>query len=130
VVRTAGAATALSIAPDRLDVNADGRDALRIEIRIVDAHGVTVPTAADAITVAIDGPAKLLGIGNGDPANHESFQASHHLAFNGLCLAIIGTTRQAGTVRVTVSAPGLAPATAVLRSQAVPMPLEPFTAIP
>lgn len=35
------------------------------------------------------GEGRIIGVDNGNPESHESYQADHRKAFNGLCLAIV-----------------------------------------
>ena len=56
-----------------------------------------------AVTVVVDGPARLQGLGSGNPRTEETFGAPTHDTFNGRALAVIRPTG-AGTITVTVSA--------------------------
>ena len=40
----------------------------------------------------------------------ESFKATEHKAFNGLCLAVIQSTGKSGSIKLTAVAEGLTPA--------------------
>ena len=99
--------------PDRVTIDADGEDLSVIEVRIVDANGRVVPTADDEVTFTISGTGRLIGVGNGDPSSHEADRVAPgstapwtRTAFNGLCMAIVQATKDAGTVTVTATAPG------------------------
>ena len=52
--------------------------------------------------------AVVIGVGNGDPSSHELDNASKRKAFNGLCMALVQSTAQAGAIAVEASSPGLA----------------------
>ena len=82
----------------------------QIEFQIVDAAGVRVPNADAEVTFEIDGPARILGIGNGDLNNLES-GANAHRTFQGHGLVILRVTDPASTVTLKASSPGLAGAT-------------------
>jgi beta-galactosidase len=71
VVQTTGDATAVQLIPDRLAIKADGRDVSVVTVRAVDDQGRTVPTANNLIHFQVEGPGKIIGVGNGDPACHE-----------------------------------------------------------
>jgi beta-galactosidase len=43
-----------------------------VTVRAVDSNGVLNPIATDSINFQLTGPAKILGVGNGDPSSHES----------------------------------------------------------
>jgi beta-galactosidase len=104
---TTGAPAAVSLEADRTRLTADGRDVAVVAARIVDAKGRTVPTAEHHVTFAVEGPAAVIGVGNGDPSSHESDKASARSAFNGLCCAIVQAGTEKSTARVTAAAAGL-----------------------
>jgi beta-galactosidase len=117
---TTGDPAGMQIAVENPSPSADGRDVAHLTIGVVDADDRIVPTAGNEITLDIDGPARIIGIDNGDPTDHDSFKSNHRKAFNGLCLAIVQTNRQPGAIRVTVRSPGLHPAAITLNSLAAP----------
>jgi len=102
---TAGPATALQLAPDRRTLGG-ARGVAQVEITIVDAAGRPVPTADHEISVTLSGPARLLGLENGDLANHEAGAAPKHHAHQGRLLAYVQATG-AGAINLSVSAKGL-----------------------
>lgn len=70
-VETTGPAAAVALAPDRSTINADGQDVSVITVSVKDAEGRVVPVADNLITFALDGPGRIIGVGNGDPSCHE-----------------------------------------------------------
>ena len=113
-VFTAGAPARLAAAPDRPAIAADGRDLAVIDCAVRDAAGHFVPTACIPVTVRVEGPVRILGAGNGDPA----FRAKERPAgpeenvftietFNGLAQILIQSAGGAGDARVRLSSPGL-----------------------
>jgi beta-galactosidase len=72
------------------------------------------------VTLSVQGPARLIGVDNGNPVSHESFKSNRVKAFNGLCLGIVQSTRSAGAIRIVVSGDGLRPAEIDLDSQTSP----------
>ena len=60
-----------------------------------------------------------MGVGNGDPTNHEPDTASSRKAFCGLCMAVVQASKTAGSITVEASSPGLAPASVTIASKAV-----------
>ena len=71
-VETTGAPAAIRLTPDRSALRADGEDAGVFTVAVVDAKGRTVPTASNLIHFELDGPARILGVGNGDPSCHQA----------------------------------------------------------
>jgi beta-galactosidase len=98
-------------------LRADGKDVSQIEFRIVDENGVRVPNADAAVKFDLTGPAKIIGIGNGDLSNSENCQGDTHRAFQGRGLAILQTIGTSGSITLQASAPGLEPASVTLQSQ-------------
>jgi beta-galactosidase len=70
-VETTGAPAAVHLTPDRATINADGEDISVITIAVTDAQGRVVPIANNAISFTLDGPGRIIGVGNGDPSCHE-----------------------------------------------------------
>ncbi len=113
-IATAGAAAKAEATIDRTQLRADGRDVAHVTVRILDAEGRFVPTADDQVTFEVEGPGTLIGVDNGDPASHASFQAHQRQAFNGMCLAIVQSTGEVGEIRVRTVSEGLAGAEVVV----------------
>lgn len=102
VNRTAGPPAAVRVDFDRTS------DILVVNAAIVDAAGTLCPNADDTVTFEVDGPARLLGVGNGNPISHEADQGTNRRrAYHGLCQAIyqLPTTCKAA---IRVSSAGLA----------------------
>ena len=119
---TAGPAAKVVAVADRSNIASDGQDLAVINVSIVDAQGRPVPTADNKVTFAVNGPGRVIGVGNGDPSCHEPDKASERSAFNGLCMAIVQTKRgEAGPIAVTVAGAGLETATVAVTSAAGPM---------
>jgi beta-galactosidase len=108
-IGTAGAAARIRLEADRKVIRADGRDLSFITVRVVDAKGRIVPDADNLLHFNVGGEGTLIGADNGYQASMESFQASSHKAFNGMCLAIVRSTKKAGRIVLRVSGEGLAP---------------------
>jgi len=107
---TTGAAAALTLSADRTSLAADGDDLAVFTVGVTDAQGRLVPHAADLVSFTVEGPGRLIGVGNGDPTSLEPDHADERRAFMGLCSALLQGTTQAGRVRLIAKAEGLAPA--------------------
>ena len=117
VLQTAGAPRRIELLPDTTQLRADGKDVSQIEFRIVDENGVRVPNADAEIKFELTGPAKIIGIGNGDLSNSENCQGDTHRTFQGRGLAILQITGNSGTITLQTSTPGLEPASVILHSR-------------
>ncbi len=114
-VRTAGEPARVSAEADRKVLKADGADVAVVNISIADARGNFAPTACLPVTVVAEGPVRLLGGGNGDPA----WQAQERPAgkdakeftlpsFNGLAQVLVQSTGEPGYAKLRVTCAGAA----------------------
>jgi beta-galactosidase len=71
-VETTGNGSALQLEADRNEIAAGGSDVAVITVKINDAKGLMVPTACNEVFFTIEGPGRILGVGNGDPSSHEA----------------------------------------------------------
>ncbi len=106
-VKTAGTPARIALAPDRARIRADGEDLSFVTVTVEDRAGVQAPTAEPLIRFRISGPARIVGVDNGDQISHTSFQANHVRLFNGKALVIIRAGRRPGTVTLTAEGDGL-----------------------
>lgn len=106
--RTAGEAAKLALAADRRQIRADGSDLTFVTVRVLDAEGRAMPTAANRIAFSVEGPAEIVATDNGDPTDMTAFPSHERNAFNGLALVILrGTPGRAGAVTLRAHSPGL-----------------------
>ena len=96
IIETTGAPVSVEMEADRAIYKADGLDAAVVKVSVKDAQGRPVPDAGNLITFEIEGPARIIGVGNGDPNSHEADKASQRRLFNGLAQVIVQSTGQAG----------------------------------
>jgi len=70
-VATTADPVAVQLIPDRDTINADGEDVSVITVKVVDSLGRAVPDGDNEIVFGLQGPGKIIGVGNGDPSSHE-----------------------------------------------------------
>lgn len=70
-IETTDEAMAVELIPHRRTIKADGEDVSVITAGVVDIKGRPVPTAGNEITFILNGPGKIIGVGNGNPSSHE-----------------------------------------------------------
>jgi beta-galactosidase len=70
-VETAGAPAAVHLRSYSPAVGANGEDVAVFAVSVSDADGRVVPTAGNALSFELDGPGRIIGVGNGDPSCHE-----------------------------------------------------------
>lgn len=122
VHETAGAPAAIRLSADAGDIN-------HVAVTIVDDAGRMVPDANPLVTFEVTGPARLLGLENGDPLDTTSYRLNHRRAFNGMMLAIVQIDSTIATPVLRASAEGLSSATCLLRprlARTLPLPAELF----
>jgi len=106
-----GDATALTLKPNKTEINADGQDLIFIEIASIDKNGIHVANANNRVEVAISGAGRLIGLDNGDSADYDSYKGTSRRLFSGKLLAIIAANNEPGEITIDVSSLGLTPAT-------------------
>jgi beta-galactosidase len=117
VRETTGAPAAIRLTADRNQLTADNADLAVVNVEVLDAQGRVVPVADNKITFSLSGPAKLIGVGNGDPSCHEPDKADSRSAFNGLAQAIVQTTSSGGEILLKAESPGLKATSITLKSR-------------
>jgi beta-galactosidase len=128
---TTGAPQGIVLRPDRRTISADGEDVSVIAVEIADAQGRVVPIAMNEVSFALDGPGRIIGVGNGDPSCHDpdkpsSSTAARRRAFNGLCMVFVQSLKQPGSIQVSASSAGLGSASVTLEAE--PAKLRPAVA--
>lgn len=106
-VSTTGPAVALRMIPDRQGLAADNEDAMPVNICAIDAEGRVVPDACHCVHFGIEGPGRILGVGNGNPVCHEPDKAGFRSLFNGWCQLIVQAGTEAAALRLHATAEGL-----------------------
>ena len=105
---------------DARTIPADGRYAIPITVFAVDSDGRRVPTAGNLVTFSLSGPARIIGVGNGNPTCHEPDKGSKRSLFRGLAQVILQTSIVAGDIELTALADGATPAVLRIRSAGAP----------
>lgn len=114
---TTGGVTAIALTADRTELQADGEDVAMVRVELRDAKGRIVPVTDNNIEFTVSGAGKLIGTGNGDPTDHAPDKGSLRKAFGGLCMALVQSSKQAGTITLEASSKGLPTATLTLASK-------------
>jgi beta-galactosidase len=115
-LRSATGPVQLAATADRDVVRADTTDLAYLDIALTDGAGEVFLGADREVTVAVDGPAVLQGLGSAAPATEESYRDDVHTTFDGRALAVVRPTA-AGPITVTTTAPGCTPVTVHLEAR-------------
>ena len=124
---TTGAAVAIRLTADRMELNADGQDVSMVTVEALDKEGRPVPTASNLIGFKVAGEGALLGVGNGDPNCQESDKEPKRSLFNGLAQLIVQSVRHAGEIHIEAvkegwDGPELTPAKLVIVTRKAELP--------
>jgi beta-galactosidase len=99
------------VTPNKTTLVADGKDISVINITVVDKYGRAVPDANNVIEFSLEGNAKIIGVGNGDPSSHEADKCEEGLwkrsLFNGKCQVLIQAGKIPGLIKFEAKAKGL-----------------------
>jgi beta-galactosidase len=107
IIETTGKPASIILSTDTDHLIADNQDVAHIRIEIADAKGNIVPTADNLVSYKISGNGKLIGLDNGNPADHEPYKSDKRKVFNGLGLAIIQAGKVPGKITLTASSEGM-----------------------
>lgn len=116
-----GESAQIKIALNKDTVLANGQDLIFTEISTVDNNGNPVQNACDRIQVEVEGPARLLGIDNGDSTDFDQYQTNSRCLFSGKMVAIIAPTLSAGEIKLKFSSQHLSPVIKKITSLSVPI---------
>jgi beta-galactosidase len=117
IVETTTAPAQVTLKSDTNILKADGCDVAVIRVAIKDSKGRVVPVADNLVKFSIEGPGKIIGTGNGNPSSHEPDKATQRMAFNGYCLVLVQSNKQAGEIRLKASSETLKGDEVVLKVQ-------------
>ncbi|WP_340025024.1 glycoside hydrolase family 2 TIM barrel-domain containing protein [Paenibacillus sp. FSL K6-1096] len=106
-LHTAAAAEQLKLTADTLQLWANLRDIVHVELEIVDSAGTSVYGAEVPVTVTVEGAGELLGLENGNVQDLEPYRSHTRNTHHGKLLAYIRAGAVSGTIKVTAVAPGL-----------------------
>jgi beta-galactosidase len=107
VLQTAGEPAQIRLTTDRKSLRADGQDLSFITVEALDAHGRLHPNADTPVTFSLKGPGIIAGLANADLTSEEPYQGNQRRLFHGRGLVVVRSSRTAGALTMTATAPGL-----------------------
>jgi beta-galactosidase len=116
---TTNAAAKLVMKADRQELSADGEDVAMFAVEVQDAQGRVMPITENVVNFRVSGAGKLIGVGNGDPTDHESDKGTIRKAFCGCCMALVQSAKTAGSITVEATSPGLTSASITIAAKEV-----------
>jgi len=111
---TTGKPIGLRLTSDVKSLTTSRADLAHVLVQVVDSHGQVVPDAVLKVSFQVNGAGKLIGVGNGNPHNVDSFQRPRRWTWHGATLAILRPDKSPGKLSLTASADGLTSAKLVL----------------
>ena len=116
ILQTAGKPYRIQLCPEKLEMKADGNDAIYVDIDIVDQEGRIVPDAEISLCVELDLESEqdktdetiyLAGFGTGNPITEDDYTYNRTVSYRGHALAILRSGYKTGKAILTVTAEGL-----------------------
>jgi beta-galactosidase len=107
ILKTAEKPTAIKLTADKTELTADGKDLSYITVELVDAKGNKNPKAESLVKFEIKGAGTIVGVGNANPMSIESYQFPQRKAWQGRCLVIVKSKKDAGNITLKASVDGL-----------------------
>ena len=105
IVKTAGKPAKLHLSADRSTISASGMDLTYIIIEMHDTSGNLCPLAMDNLEFFVDGPAKLMGVANGNQMGFDTLTDETHPLFYGKAVGVLRSElNNPGTVTLHVKA--------------------------
>lgn len=123
-IETTDKACRMVLTADRTSLVADNKDVAVCRIELQDKKGRFVPNACQKLKLKVEGPVRILGVGNGDPAYQASERPieadTRHYevnSFNGLAQVLLQSTKQVGEAYLTVEGEGISSVTLPIHIQ-------------
>jgi beta-galactosidase len=108
VVKRAGEPSKLRVTPDRKKIDASGEDLSYLLVEAGDQDGNLCPLAMNNVKFAVEGPAEIAGVANGDHYFPCEFVADHLPLFYGKAVVVIrADDGKGGSIDVTATSGGL-----------------------
>ena len=114
IIETTKPAYQTVLKADRQEITADGRAVAIITVEVQDQKGRIVPDACPLLNFRLEGDARILGVGNGDPMylgqdhpNSINCKEFSIPAFNGLAQVIVQSTEKASEITLNCLSDGL-----------------------
>ncbi len=114
IIETTKPAYQTVLKADRQEITADGRAVAIITVEVQDQKGRIVPDACPLLNFRLEGDARILGVGNGDPMylgqdhpNSINCKEFSIPAFNGLAQVIVQSTEKTSEITLNCLSDGL-----------------------
>lgn len=116
-LRTAGNAAKIKLSADRQEIKANGQDLSFVTIEITDKDDVIQPQSSNRLNFRIEGAGTIVGVGNADMKDCDPYVGINRKAWKGRAMLVIKGNRNAGDIKLTVTAPDLKEAGITIRNK-------------
>ena len=116
-IETTGDAVSLKAETDNSQWRADGIDLQHIRVFAADKKGRRVQTAQGEVNFKVEGPAKIVGVINGNMASDELTVGDKRALYNGTCTVILRSEKKAGKITLTSSCDGMKTVKTVMQTK-------------
>jgi beta-galactosidase len=106
-LKTAGKPAKILLTVDKNKLGNDWNDVAFVTAIVVDENGVIVPSASDTIKFAVKGAGFVAAVDSDDNRSHESFRGEARRAWQGMCFAMVKTSKNAGKIYVSAESEDL-----------------------
>ncbi|MBQ2821074.1 MAG: DUF4982 domain-containing protein [Thermoguttaceae bacterium] len=114
-LRTAGETAAIRLTPEKTSFGGND-DLIFILAEAVDEDGVLSPNEMRSFSVSVEGPAELVGIGNGNPMGYDPLTDGVHQLFYGKAMIVLRSTDGNGKeIRLKAVSEGIQGSEVILR---------------
>ena len=103
---TAGKANGVHLKIDK-KIIANRTAVVHVEVAIVDNNEIMLPDADNLVSCEITGPAKIIGVENGDILDLSPHKVNCRKTFKGKCLLLVKAADQPGTIEIKATSNGL-----------------------
>jgi beta-galactosidase len=117
VLSTTGEPAQIQLIADRETIQAGGFDLCYITVKVTDDEGRLHPTADNDIFFTINGPGKILAVGNSNPVSEELYVGNQRKVHRGRAMVVIKSTNEPGEIHLTAQADGLEGAKIITSSE-------------
>lgn len=116
-VYTAKSPECIELLSEKQKCTANGEDTICVGVSLMDGEGHFAATEDRKIKFRIEGPAVILGVGNGDPSCHEPDKAEERTTFHGKCMVILQAKKEPGNIVLHAASENLKAAAIELYSE-------------
>lgn len=111
---TAGNDIVLTLDVENEVLRPNGEDLAFVTVHLTDSKGHTNLFEKKSVTISVDGPGTLQGVGNADPQSSNSYDCATWETFDGYMMGVIRSERTTGMISVTVTANNCTPQKAMI----------------